>query len=165
MSIVDQTVDSKASITGTYIQAGRYIFEIQKVFGEKKRKGDCFIAELLVVDAVKTDPMRDPNPVGSTCSFVLNFTTQPDTAPANLKAFFLALFGENEKDVTREDLFKGITAAMSTAQPYKYFKIRDEAFDVPTQKNPGKMFTKHKWGHYAPTEAEFGEIEARQNGK
>lgn len=134
---------SKASSTGNFLKPGDYVLEVQKMLEKADaRKGAAFICEFLVLEATKTDETVTPNPVGTQASYVVNLTQ--DSGPGNVKAFLMVLLDAPEADVTGQS----IEEALSDAQPFRFFRVRDSAFQKPQRNDPKKMFTYHKWAKF-----------------
>lgn len=151
---------AKASQSSNFIKDGAYLFEIEKLLIENKRKGWMFIAELKVLEAVKTSPTVDPNPVGSSVGYVVKLDDPNGMGVGNVKAFIMALYGVEESEVTADDIDEAVntdpeaTNAAGKAlavQPCVGMKIRDEAFAKAKVSKPTEFFTNHKWSHVPQT--------------
>ncbi len=147
---------SAANVNSTYLVAGGYELEIQKVIFDKKRKGDTFIVEFKVLNSWQTDTSKTPNKAGSKASYVVVMNN--DSAPGNVKSFLMAALGVPEGEVDEQ----AIIEACSDAQPLRFFRIKDMAFEKPQRQDPNKMFTYHNWEHVEPDEAEFAQVMERR---
>lgn len=153
-AILDRIAGARASGGGNYIRDGQYTFTVLKLLLEQKYGGTCFIAELLVdsSNAVFTDV--DPNPPGSTCSFVVNLDGAGKlSAPGNIKQFILALFGMDEAAVGAAEFSTALESMTSDKQPARGMVIGDETFRKfsrggknaePDSKGRAPM-TMHRW--------------------
>lgn len=142
---------SKASSTGNFLKPGDYLLEVQKMLEKADaRKGAAFICEFIVIEAMKTDETVTPNVVGSQASYVVNLTQ--DSGPGNVKAFLMVLLDVPEDQVTGES----IVEALSDQQPFRFFRVRDSAFQKPQRSDPSKMFTYHKWSKFEPDYTDEG---------
>jgi hypothetical protein len=131
---------SKASMSGNFLKPGNYLLEVQKMLEKADaRKGAAFISEFIVLEATKTDETVTPNAVGSQASYVVNLTQ--DSGPGNVKAFLMVLLDVPEDQVTAES----ISEALSDQQPFRFFRVKDSAFQKPQRQDPSKMFTYHRW--------------------
>lgn len=147
---------AKATQGGNFIKPGGYLFEIQKLIADQKRGGNMFIVEFKVLEATKTDPTVDPNPVGSSCSYVVNL--DKDSGPGDMKKFIMVALDEPEDQITTE----AIVEVLKPEQPLQFFTIRDEAYQKPKKSKPTEMFTHHNWQN-VPVDAEaLKKIQAAQ---
>lgn len=167
-----QIANSKASGGGTYINDGKYLFEIRRLILEKMHTGICFVAELIVRESEPVEVPADlqkpteigkpilPNKVGAEVSVVFNMTKQ-ESAAGNAKALLLAIDGTPESDVDPAQFAAMIKRTCSKEQPFRGALVRDVTFRKPIQKGPnaGKPFTGHKW---ATVEQTIPEIQARR---
>jgi len=169
-AVFEKIVKSKASKNGLNINPGKYLFEILNVLQNTCHGGEMFIVELKVLEAVQTDEKYVPNKVGSECSWVVKLDN--DSGPGDAKAFVMALFAEPEDAITidtlvqvcaQEDTKDATGKIIGKAQPARFFKIRDTAFNKPQKKKPTEMFTHHKWEHVEASEVEIQDIIKRQD--
>ena len=158
-AIAEQIAQSKASTGGNYIKPGKYLFEIGLCLAEKKFGGNMWITELVVLESLKTDPAKDPNGVGTSCSFVTNLDKA--AGPGNAKAFCMAAYNVEEEEINVDVLEETAGAA----QPLKFMRIRCEAYDKPVRSKPGSVFTATKWEHVAPTDADLKAIAEKKAPK
>lgn len=171
-AILEAIAKSKASKGGNFIRAGKYLFEIQNVSAEKCFGGDMFIVEFVVLEAVKTGEKDragkeiEPNPVGSSCSYVVNLGKV--AGPGNAKSFAMALFDEPEEAITVEALEELCAPASfdkdgnPVGQPCRFLQLRDEAFNRAQRGDASKDFTKHRWEHVAPTPEFLAQVSQRR---
>lgn len=136
--------DAQASVSGNYIKKGSYRWTIERVTLNKTRKGVCFIPELRVKRAEKTDPNAEPNSVGETVSCVWN--TQKSASFGNIKAFILAAMGRDEATTSKEEVQKYTAAMISKEQPFRGVDIDGHTVDktIEGKDNPdnrGKLIT------------------------
>ena len=107
--IAAQIAGSRASNGGNFIRDGRGVLVIKKISIEKLYEGQTFIAELCVVESAPSGEKDEkgqeiqPNPVGSTVSFIQQLEKRPQTAFGNTKAFLLAAAEEDEDNITSEE--------------------------------------------------------------
>ena len=158
--IAKKVADAKASGSGNHIRPGRGILMVKEMkYDAKGHKGEKFIAELRVVESVsiagRTDKEGKPvlaNEPGSTVSFVQLFDQHKETAFPNTKAFFLALYGEKEEEISGEDLAGAILAACNgSKQPTRGMLIKYETVDKVTKKDVAIIVP--KW-EYVPNQSE-----------
>lgn len=142
-SIAEQIANAKANRSGNIIRDGRYLFEVVAVTADKKFKGNMFIAELKVLEAIKTHAAIEPNSVGSTVSYIVNLDDKMGLGIGNAKSFLMGLFGVSEEEISVDV----ICEVASEKQPAKGMHIRDEAFSKPKQSKPTESFTHHRWEH------------------
>lgn len=77
---------------GNTIRDGNYVFLIERAFLHDGHNGECFIAELRVLESAASGATDEtgrpvmPNPAGSTCSLVCNLTKY-DAAAGTAKKF------------------------------------------------------------------------------
>lgn len=135
MGMFDDIGSAQSSQGGAYLLAGQHLFEIKALKQPPKlRAGDCFIAELKVVES--TNPNHE---VGQSVSWVRNVTKHKEMALGDIKAFLAAVAGIPEEAVDK----KGAELAVSEAQPFAGRFIRCEAWNVKT--DAGNDFTKTRW--------------------
>lgn len=167
-ALFEKIANAQTFENGVWLNPGSYMLEVQKILAEKKRKGNMFIVEFNVLEAVQTDPQVKPNPVGTRASLVINL--DKDSGPGNAKEFAASLADEpgwtkkyeNPADAqaANASAFEGLATMCSDAQPFKFFRIRDEANNKPTR--AGGVFTAHHWQHVPPSDEEIAKIKARQ---
>lgn len=116
--ISSQIANSTAFGNSDNIRCGRYDFLIKRTFAEKFDSGRYAIGEFKVlksapnpqilppgVTTAQFDVGDKPNLVGSTCAMKVNFDGNgAKSAPGNVKAYVLGLFGLNQNDATPEDI-------------------------------------------------------------
>lgn len=150
--LLKKVASAQASGGGNNIRDGIYTFEICNLLLEKKYKGEIFIVEFLVRDAKAVQELDKqgkpvvPNEPGSRCSWVLNLTKN-ESAPGNMKKFFLDLYGYAEHEVTPDELATVLDMALAGDQPCRGWLIGDETYRKTIQKGPnaGQPFTAHGW--------------------
>lgn len=147
---------SKASRSGNIIRPGKYLWEIQKVIAGKKHNGNMFIVEMIALESTRTEPDKDPNPVGSAASYVVNL--DKDSGPGDMKSFIMAVLDLPEAQVTSKEILEVLAAEDTLA----YLKVRDEAWEKPQKNNPAKMFTHHRWEHVEPSVEELTAVMKRR---
>src|SRR4029077_12904671 len=140
--IAAKVAAAKASGSGNYIRPGRGTLMVKELKYTRGFKGDMFVAEMRVIEsqslAGRVDKDGKPvlaNEPGSTVSFVQLFDKHEQTAFPNTKAYFLALYGEKEEEITAEELVGAIEAACSKVNPARGMVIRFETVDKETQKH------------------------------
>ena len=144
---------------GNWIKPGRYLFCVERLILDSKRKGTCFIIELRVIESAPTDKDAkgewiQPNAPGSKCSNVLNLDTN-DSAAGNVKAFLLALYDEKEPEAADQKLAfaaefaKAIEVVTEPDQPARGMLIADLTYTrkIEKGKNAGGDFVGHNWAH------------------
>lgn len=165
--VLDKIASAKPSSTRhPNIRDGFYLFEIQRLLSEQKRKDHCFIIELgVIASRASTDPDRPgivPNAPHSTASVVVSFGN--DSAGGNVTRFICGLLGvdsdampvANEKGefvrwMTPEERGQEIKATYAdlTAvnQPARGMLIRGETYTYPIKSGPnaGKPFVGLNW--------------------
>lgn len=97
------------------IRCGKYEFLIKRIFADKMESGRFAIAEFKTLKSepnpqvvptgvtvgTQFDDGMKPNAVGSDCALKINFDGNgAKSAPGNLRAFVLGLFGKTEGEVT-----------------------------------------------------------------
>ena len=123
---------------GMYLMAGQHLLKILALKQPPNlRAGNCFIAELEVVESTRED-----YPVGSHVSWIRNVTKHKEMALADIKAFLAAVAGIDESDIDAA----GADAAVGDAQPFAGSLIRCEAYDKPLKDGEG-AFTRTIWTH------------------
>lgn len=128
-NIFNQVAQSSAGGGGNRIQDGEYLYRVERLLMEKKFGGTCFIAEFKVEEAKPVFDDVQPNAVGSTCSFVINFDGPGrQSAPSNVKAFVLALLGVNEAETSVGELVETLKELTGPAQPARGMLIRNETY-------------------------------------
>ena len=116
-AVLAKIAEAQATGGGTAIRDGRYRFEILNLLLEQKYTGMCFIAELKVVNAEKVFEDIEPNKPGTTCSYVVNLDGAGKlSAPGNIKAFVLALLGDNG-DVSNQEFQNYLASLVEPSQP------------------------------------------------
>ena len=100
---------ANANVTnrGNMIKDGRYVLGVESVKIIKGFKGDVFVAEFRVEQAVATEKdekgaMVEPNAVGSQCSVVQPL--KKEFSEVQLKAFLLGLYGFSEKEISKDEI-------------------------------------------------------------
>lgn len=100
------------------IRVGRYKFVIKRTFADKFDSGRYAIAEFKVLEALANpqvmpagvtaaqfDDGTKPNLPGSTCAMKINFDGNgAKSAPGNVKAYVLGLFGMNQADTPETEV-------------------------------------------------------------
>ena len=120
---------------GAWLKPGQHLFKISSLRQpEGLRSGDCFIAELEVVESTCEDYSE-----GAKVSWIRNVSKHKEMALADIKAFLAAAAGIGEEDVDSD----GAVAAVSEDQPFSGKLIRCEAFNRPTKS--GGEFTRTLW--------------------
>jgi hypothetical protein len=146
---------------GSNIRDGKYKLLVENCKLQKGYEGECFIAELRVIEAVPngemqiasdekttTDKPVVPNAVGSTCSLICNLTKH-DSAPSNIKKFVygvLSGLGYAEEQITEEVLGEVIGGQ----QPLRGMAVECETYrsvnkGKKTAANAGKLLVLSNW--------------------
>ncbi len=153
-SNLSKIATSSASGGGTLIRDGKYLFMLSKVIGEKKYKGETFIAEFVVMRSEAVEEGVTPNAPGTLCSYVVNLDRN-ESAAGNVKSLVLALLGidEGSKEVTIEAFSATVNNLCDSTQPGRGMLLADSTFRkiIRSGPNAGKPFTGHKWEHVANT--------------
>ena len=95
-SVWAKIAEAKEFRSGVHITPGKYKFEVQRMLMQAGHRGVCFIAELLTLESVKTEAAYEPNPKGSTASFVVNLTKN-EYGAGNVKSFVKAVAGLHDE--------------------------------------------------------------------
>ena len=137
MGMFDGIEEASTNQGGAYLLPGKHRLKIVALkTPEKLRSGDCFIAELEVVET-----SCEEYAVGQSVSWVRNITKHKEMALADIKAFLAAAAGIEEDEVDS----KGAKAATSESQPLAGKLVDCEAFNKSTQ--AARTFTRTLWSH------------------
>jgi len=148
---------SAASASATYIQPGRYRFEVQAIKARDGFKGTSAIVELKVISSAPNGS-KDPNPVDSSPSYVENLSDAQKYGGARFKSFLMSLVGAEEHEFANPAALAKFFDA--ERQAGAFLLIDAEAFDKTTAK--GGTVTGIKWTTVNPSDAEFAEIERKR---
>lgn len=127
-SVWAKIAEAKEFKSGVHITPGRYKFEVQRMLMQKGHRGVCFIAELLTLESVKTEAAYEPNPKGSTASFVVNLTKN-EYGASNVKGFVKAVAGLHDEDFD-PNLTYGDYCAAGLEEPRKDIDPKTSMLDV-----------------------------------
>ena len=166
--VLDKIAAAKPSSTRhANIRDGFYLFEVQRLLSEQKRKDHCFIIELgVIASRASTDPDRPgivPNAPHSTASVVVAFGN--DSAGGNVTRFICGLLGVDPDQMTVTDEKTGDFVRFMTPeergqeikstyadltsinQPGRGMLIRGETYTYPIKSGPnaGKPFVGVNW--------------------
>lgn len=165
-SVYEKIASSKSTGGGNLIRDGRYRFVVKSLILDSKNSGDCFIAEFEVVESEKIFEDVEPNKPTSTCSYVVNLDGAGKlSAPGNIKAFILALLGEDEDSVSEKELADITEELTSENQPARGMLIADETWRKfsrsgknanPDSKGRPPMVM-NRWSHVPQTKEEVAE--------
>lgn len=149
--ILKKIAEAKPTQGGNFIVDGDYTYLIERIGLSDGHAGNCFIAELRVLESKKTEADVDPNPAGSSVSFVQNLTKY-ENAPGNVKAFMNALYGLEEGQVPAEQAQQILAHAIGEGNPCRGMKVRNSTYRKMNQgkanpANRGKMMTLNKFIH------------------
>jgi hypothetical protein len=124
---------------GAWLQPGQHLFKILALKQPPNlRAGNCFIAELEVVETTNEDYSE-----GQSVSWIRNVTKHKEMALSDIKAFLAAVAGCEEEEIDS----KGANAAVSDDQPFAGHLVKCEAFNRPTA--AGGTFTRTLWSNPA----------------
>jgi len=137
---------SEAFTTSDNIRVGRYKFLVKRIFAEKVNSGRFAFAEFKVLEsnpnpqvlppgvpANKFDSGANPNLVGSSCAMKVNFDGPgAKSAPGNVKAFVLGLFGKNQSETNQEE----VDGTWRDLARQKDLKVGDAVGINPTTNQP-----------------------------
>lgn len=165
--VLDKIAAAKPSSTRhANIRDGFYLFEVQRLLSEQKRKDHCFIIELgVIASRASTDPDRPgivPNAPHSTASVVVSFGN--DSAGGNVTRFICGLLGVDPDQMTVTDEHGNFVRFMTAEergqeikstyadltavnQPGRGMLIRGETYTYPIKSGPnaGKPFVGVNW--------------------
>lgn len=120
---------AQVSKRGEYVRPGKYLFEVAAIRMFEGNNGVTHVAELIVREAQKTDPDKEPSVVGSTVSVVNVFAgATAKVAPGKVKAFTEALFGVEGKLDPAKSATLAEEACDEKKQPAKGMLIRGETY-------------------------------------
>lgn len=172
-AIAAKLAAAKPTQSGNVIRPGNYVFECIKMLFMPQGNGvgqafggDMFVIELSVLESSPTGELsRDgkpinPNAPGTVASYVINLSKMQNGG-GDVKTFLMALLGEPEENITADV----ITGACSDEQPYKYLKVKDQAWNKPQKGDPRKDFTRHRWETIPMTEADLISIAQRRSAE
>lgn len=136
---------AKATSRSGYFSPGVYLCEIAAIKfrrSDRPGKGPYFVVECLVKESNRPDTQP-----GETRSWSLTFRADDPMALGDMKAFFVALSGATEAEVSPfvEALAE---AAIGDENPCRGLLVRLEAFERDTK--AGGQFTVHRWERAAP---------------
>ena len=168
--IYDEIAKSKTSGGGNSIRDGVYLLSVKSFKLDEKYSGLIAITEFEVIESAPMEQDVDPNPVGSSCDWVLNLSggkggaKAASAAKSNLKALVLALGGFAEGDVTDEEVAEMVEDFAENGAMVG-MKIRDETYRKTIQSGAreGQQMTCHKWIHVPQTKEEIEAEKARLN--
>lgn len=137
MGMFDGIESVSSTQGGAWLQPGQHLFKILALKQPPNlRAGNCFIAELEVVETNNEDYSQ-----GQSVSWIRNVTKHKEMALADIKAFLAAVAGCQEEEIDS----KGADAAVSDAQPFAGHLVKCEAFNRATK--DGGTFTRTLWAH------------------
>ncbi len=163
------SAEASLSGSGTNIRDGRYVLVVDKVIDNSEGfEGDSNIVECIVLKAeangeMELDDTRRsirqpptpvvPNPVGSTVSFVFNFTKQPEMSRKRYKKFVLGVLsglGATETSFTAEQLTAKLRSAASEKNPLHGIVVSCETTRTVnkgrnTPANAGMIMVSEQW--------------------
>lgn len=158
-NILGKMANASATQGGEVIRDGIYLFLVRDYLVRKLNDGTFFIVELKVLKSAPKEPGVMPNPPGTTCSLVMNLSTNK-SALGNMKNFTLSLLGYAGQDVNPADL-AAVAQKLTVERLARGMLIGDETFRKPIKSgaNAGKPFTGHRWAHVQQSPQE---IQARR---
>ncbi len=138
---------------GNNIRHGEYVFMIMKSTYEKMNSGQCHINEFVVYESKKQIVVEgektvdvEPNPVGSQCSYVINYDGKGKlSADGNSKAIVLGLFGMTEGEVDDSLVSDTLGDFTDDAQPAKGMLVKCTTYPKEVRSKPGKYITGLNW--------------------
>lgn len=161
---------------GTPIRDGIYKFLVERAFMNNGHNGECFIAELRVLESSSNGATDDlgkpviPNPAGSQASLVCNITKY-DAAAGTAKKFITAALeglgytletlgdriaqAQGRQKGSAED---AIAYVCSESNPLHGVMVHDQTYQSLNKgryntANAGKKMTNHNFGHIQQDEA------------
>jgi hypothetical protein len=158
-----RVASAKASKGGNYIVDGNYLFAVRNlIHSDEFHTGECFVAELEVIESEANVDGIAPNPPGSVASYVVKLSDKKtlDSAMGNIKLFFCALLGEDPANVNDAELASAIDRACEPDQPIKGKTIRDRTYrkTIKGGPNAGKPWTAHNWSYVEQTEEDRAKV-------
>ncbi len=139
MGMFDGIEKASKSEGGAWLLPGQHLFEISALKQpEHLRNGNCFIAELKVVEST-----AEAYEVGQSVSWIRNVTKHKEMALGDIKAFLAAVAGIGEDEIDSA----GANAAVGDDQPFAGKQVKCEAFNKPTK--AGGEFTHTLWTNVA----------------
>ncbi len=168
MGMFSKIAGASATGGGNVMRDGNYKLIVENVFFKAGGfSGDCFIAEMRVIESsptgegtiandkkTVTDVPVVPNKPGSTCSIVCNLT-QHESAAGNAKAFVLGCLGGlgyTEEQITEQVLDQ----VCGPKQPLRGMAVENNTYRTvnkgrKTAANQGNIMTLNKWKSIAQT--------------
>jgi hypothetical protein len=150
---------ARVSGGGNHIRDGIYKLMVEKAFIQQGHKGETFIAEFRVMESTPSSEVDaqgrpiQPNPVGSSCSFVAVLST--DSGPGNAKAFMIGALGG--LGYTEEQVTPDLMGALcGSDNQMRGLVLADETYRVVNKgrsnpANKGQILTLNKWKPIAQT--------------
>ena len=153
-NIAKQVADARVTGGGTYIEHGDYDLMVTK-WDYQELQNKVMIHEFLVINAkakqVKEGEkvyMSEPNPVDSACSYVVDFDGAGKlSAPGNVRAVVLGLFGFKENDVSGDVVQKTLSDCVDGKA--NGMILRCSTFPKEIKSKRGEFITGMNWDCYA----------------
>lgn len=165
MSYWDKIANAKALSGGNIIRDGVYRFIIERLsMNTDGYDGASFIAEFRVVEAAPNEPGVEPNPVGSTVSFIA-MVDKHKSALGNVKAFLLAALGMD--DSSGSQFAQICETVCGKGQPMRGVEVRCTTYRKINQgrlnpANAGKQMTLCRFDH-VPGQSDNGNARIKAN--
>lgn len=149
--VFSKIANASATKGGNNLKDGKYRLIVERMLLNTGHSGTCFIPELRVVKAEKSEQDVEPNAPGSTVSCVWNVTKHA-SAPGNVKAFVLAVLGIDEATTPAAQMQELLSRAVGAEQILRGMEIDCATFrrvnkgrDNPA--NAGTVMTLPAWQH------------------
>lgn len=168
--IFAKVANAQANQGGNNIKDGKGRLAIQKMICKQMNEGWTFVAEMKVLSSAATEQGIEPNPVGSTVSYVQKLDKHK-SALGNTKSFVLALLGFSDSEVssdefaeTLEDLCREtdekVGNEVKPANPGRGMVIDFETFRKPKRDKPTEILVLPRWTHVKQTAEEIAKVSA-----
>lgn len=149
----DRIAKARATAGGNNIRHGEYVLMIMRSTYEKMNSGQCHINEFAVHSAKKVSVAEgdrqvdvEPNPLGSSCSYVINYDGKGKlSADGNSKALVLGLFGMKEGEMDDALVADTLGDFTDDKQPAKGMLVKCTTYPKEVRSNPGKFITGLNW--------------------
>jgi len=149
----DRIAKARATAGGNNIRHGEYVLMIMRSTYDKMNSGQCHINEFVVHEAKKNVVAEgektvdvEPNPVGSSCSYVINYDGKGKlSADGNSKALVLGLFGMKEGEVDDALVADTLGDFTDDSQPAKGMLVKCSTYAKEVRSKPGKFITGLNW--------------------
>jgi len=151
-SLASKVAESKTASGGNWLQHGKYLLMIDS-YKYQIINDEVIVTNFLAIKSEKKTVFegqkaitQEPNPVGSTCSEIANFSGAGKlSAPSNARAVVLGLFGYKEGEVSAQVVSDTLVAVTSDAQPAQGMLIGCDTFAKEIRSKPGQYITGRNW--------------------